>query len=185
MSSHSVISVNPVSRPVAEVSAPKVLRHEGFADKSDRAMHHALRLILGVSGSTRHARRQWTFRLIIGAVLMCLGLMFVHPALQSTAEVGSHGLALAMITGGALIACGFFTRIVSLSMAVLFATVFFQHGVDTMLGYMSIVCFAFCVMGFLLGSGRYSLDTLVFNALSPYRKPVPAPLDYRAYRRLR
>lgn len=183
----AVISVNPVAKPSGALHPENFLRQPGFADKSDRAMHNMLKLVFGVNGSQAHARRTWTFRVIIGSVLMCLGLMFLHPVLHTTAEAGSHGLALVMVAGGAMVACGLLTRVVSISMAGLFVYAGIEAGADSMLGFMCWVCAAFSVMGLIFGSGRYSLDTLLFNALSPLKseKMKSVPLDHRAYRRLR
>lgn len=179
----SIVSVNPAGVPSGAVRVEKVMPEMRIPDRAQRMLHNALRLILGVGGGVRHARRLWTFRLIIGSIMMCLGLMFTHSSLVSTAEAGTHGLALVMIASGAMIACGLFTRIISISVTTVMLLATFHSGVDSMLSYSLIICSALSLMSFILGSGRYSLDTLIFNALTPLREALaPRPSGCAAFR---
>lgn len=179
----AIVSVNPASMPSAAVKVENVIPEIRIPDRAHRTLHRALRLILGVGGGIRHARRLWTFRLIIGSIMMCLGLMFTHSSLIPTAEAGAHGLALVMIASGAMIACGLFTRIISLAVMTLMLLATFHSGVDTMLSYVLVICSALALMSFILGSGRFSLDTLIFNALTPLREALtPLPSGCAAFR---
>lgn len=173
----AIVSVNPAGVPSGALHVEKIVPEIRIPDRAHRIMHRTLRVTLGVGGGTRHARTLWSFRLVIGSIMMCLGLMFTHSSLASTAEAGTHGLALVMIAAGAMIACGLFTRMISLSVLTVMLIATFHSGVDSMLSYSLIISSALSLMSFILGSGRYSLDTLIFNALTPLRdalKPMPS-----------
>lgn len=179
----AIVSVNPVGVPSGATKVEKIVPEIRIKDRSHRILNSSLRLILGVGGGIRHARRLWTFRLIIGSIMMCLGLMFTHSALVPTAEAGAHGLAMVMIAAGAMIACGFFTRPVSLAVIAVMLLATFHSGVDTMLSFVLIICSALSLISFILGSGRFSLDTLIFNALTPLRDAfAPLPSGCSAFR---
>lgn len=179
----SIVSVNPTGVPSGAAHVKNIVPEIRIPDRAHRVMHKTLRLILGVGGGVRHARRLWTFRMIIGSIMMCLGLMFTHSSLVSTAEAGAHGLALVMIAAGAMISCGLFTRVISIAVMTVMLLATFHSGVDTMLSYVLIICSALSLMSFLTGSGRYSLDTLIFNALTPLRDALsPIPSGCSAFR---
>lgn len=184
MNTQAIVSVNPAGVPSGALRVEKIVPELRIPDRANRIVHRALRVILGVGGGARHARALWSFRLVIGSIMMCLGLMFTHSSLISTAEAGAHGLALVMIAAGAMIACGLFTRIVSLAVLTVMLLVTLHSGIDTMLSYSLIICSGLSLMSLVLGSGRYSLDTLIFNALTPLREGlIPQASGCSAFRR--
>lgn len=186
MDTQAIVSVNPVGVPSGALRVEKIVPEIRIPDHAHRVLHKVLRILLGVGGSIRNARTLWSFRLLIGSVMMCLGIMFTHTSLAMTAEAGTHGLALTMIAAGAMIACGFFTRIVSLAAMSVMLIATFHSGVDSMLSYSLIICSALSAMSLILGSGRFSLDTLVFNALTPMRETLaPLPSGCAAFRHSR
>lgn len=169
MNTQAIVSVNPAGVPSGSLRVDNIVPEIRIPDRAHRILHRTLRVILGVGGGARHARTLWSFRLVIGSIMMCLGLMFTHSSLVSTAEAGTHGLAIVMIAAGAMIACGLFTRIISLAVLTVMILATLHSGVDSMLSYSLIICSALSLMSLILGSGRYSLDTLIFNALTPLR----------------
>ena len=185
MNSRSIISVNPTGSPVGTIKAKDILRHSSLADQPVRVVRKALGVILGVAGSVRHARRLWTFRVIIGAIIMCIGLMLTHQSLHSAADAMMSGVAYAMIAGGAMIACGLLTRIVSTALAAVLIISAFDSGITSMEGYTIAICAAMCLMSLLCGSGRYSLDTLIYNFLAPHYHDRPITDGCSPVRRMR
>ena len=169
MKTQSIISVNPTSAPLAAIRHNTQASAKALADTSVRTFQKVLRILLGVRGSAAHSRRIWTFRVIIGTAIMCFGLLFSHSNLIETTDSVIPGLSYGMLAGGAMIACGLLTRIVSIAMGAVLTAAAFQIGLHDMLGFTEAVCGAMCVASMICGSGRYSLDTIIYNSLTPIR----------------
>lgn len=165
MNTQGVISINPTCTP-AGIHIPKeILNTPKIAKKPISALKQTAKMLLGVTTSTSDSRRQWTFRLVLGSILMCFGLLFLHSEFISGPEYVMPGICTAMIAGGAFIACGFLTRIVSFGLAIIL-TMFACHiSLATMTGYAILVCIGACMAGIITASGRYSLDTLIYNGM--------------------
>lgn len=106
---------------------------------------------------------------------MCFGLMFSSRTLRASTDALLPGISYAMILGGAMIACGLLTRIVSVALATVLIIATAHSGMISMESYAMAICAALSLMGIICGSGRYSLDTLLYNCLIPARKPRLAP----------
>lgn len=170
MNSKAIISVNPTCAPSGMNIAKGMLNTHHIAKKPLNAMKSTVRAILGITSNARLSRRQWTFRVVLGSILMCFGLMFLHTEVIGASERVMPGIAIAMIAGGALIACGLFTRIVSFGLSIILITALYHIGIVYMTGFSMLVCIGTCVAGIVTGSGRYSLDTLVYNGLFSNRR---------------
>lgn len=171
----TVISINPTSAPIATLKRRPNPDYSKYVRSSSRLLQNVLQIVFGVRGSTRHSRRLWTFRIIIGAILMCFGLMFSSHTLRASTDALLPGISYAMILGGAMIACGLLTRIVSVALATVLIIATVHSGMISMESYAMAICAALSLMGIICGSGRYSLDTLLYNCLIPTRKPRLAP----------
>lgn len=163
MNTQAIISINPTCAPAGMNIAKEMLNNNHIAKKPLSAIKSTVRTILGISSNTRLSRRQWTFRVVLGSILMCFGLLFLHTEVFAASERVMPGISIAMIAGGALIACGLFTRIVSFGLSIILATALFHIGIVYMTGFSLLVCIGACIAGIITGSGRYSLDTLVYN----------------------
>lgn len=186
MNIETLISINPASKPKAAMKLSSSLRRTTpHLDSASRIMLNALKIVLGIGGSALHSRRLWTFRIIIGAIIMCFGLMFQHHTLIQSSEALMPGLPYVMVIGGAMIASGLLTRIVSIAMIAALTTASVQVAFPSMEAYATIICSILCLISLLSGSGRYSLDTIIYNLLSPLRrKKGPIYKKCSSYRRL-
>lgn len=170
MNSHAIISINPTCAPAGMNIAKEMLKTHQIAKKPLNAMKSTVRTILGITSNTRLSRRQWTFRVVLGSILMCFGLLFLHTEVFGASERVMPGISIAMIAGGAFIACGLLTRIVSFGLSIILATALFHIGIVYMTGFSMLVCIGACIAGIITGSGRYSLDTLVYNGIFSNRR---------------
>lgn len=170
MNIETLISINPASKPKAAMKLSSSLRHTTpHLDSASRIMLNALKIVLGIGGSALHSRRLWTFRIAVGLIVMCFGLMFLHHTLIESNHALIPGLPYAMVAGGAMIACGLLTRIVSIAMAAVL-TVATVQVFPSMEAYATAICAILCIVSLLGGSGRYSIDTIIYNHLSPLRR---------------
>lgn len=170
MNTHSIISINPTCSPSGMNMAKEILRNHNISKRPVSAVKHTARMILGISTTSSVSRRQWTFRVVLGSILMCFGLLFLHTEMFETSQQVMPGVSMAMIAAGALVACGFLTRIVSFAMSIILTMALCHIGVVYMTGFSMLVCIGACVAGIITGSGRYSLDTLLYNSIfSPGR----------------
>lgn len=165
MNPQSVISINPTGNPAGLNIAKELLNGKAIARKPINEMRKVAKVIFGVTTSESDSRRQWTFRLLMGSILMCFGLLFLHTVDVTGAEHVMPGICTLMVACGALVACGLFTRIVSFALAIILVMAACHISMATMTGYALLVCIAACVAVCVAGSGRYSLDTLVYNRL--------------------
>lgn len=165
MNTTNIISINPISEPSGMHIGKEIFQRGVISAKPVNAMRATLRLILGVTGDTSDSRRRWTFRVILGSILMCFGLLFMHAGVYDVAERIAPGVSVAMVCCGAFIACGLMTRIFSFALAIILTMSLFHLGVMYMAGYSLLVCIGVCVAGVITGSGRYSLDTLIYNMI--------------------
>lgn len=170
MNTQSVISINPTCTPTGSLNSNKIFTIPVKVEKQTRILQESLRIALGVTGSSAYSRRLWAYRAILGSLLMVFGLLFSYPSLHAYTEQVMPGLSYVMLAGGAMITCGFLTRIISVAMGTMLTIATLQFGVDSMLGFAAAVSAAICVMSMICGSGRYSLDTIIYNALSPVRQ---------------
>ncbi len=106
------------------------LGHKSLAKKPVGTMRQAVRILLGVSVNASDSRRLWPFRLVIGAILMCFGLLFLDTTDIAGPEYVIPGISVAMISGGAFIACGFLTRLVSFTPGI---TCYCSHSIFLLL----------------------------------------------------
>lgn len=163
MNTQGIISVNPMSKPSGIVNAKKIIEEKSKRPISE--LKRVVRLLLGVTTSVSDSRRQWTFRVILGAILMCFGLMLLHTPMFAESEMVMPGISVAMIIGGAMMACGLLTRIVSAALVILIAVASCNVALATMTGYSLLVCLCVSMAALITGSGRYSLDTLIYNGI--------------------
>lgn len=172
MNTRSVISVNPAMNPIAAVETPVFVCN---MEEPVRVMRKNLRMLLGIGGSVSHSRRIWTFRVIIGAILMCFGILFSHHALNGVTKAFLPGVSFVMVIGGAMIACGLLTRAVSVALGTLLMITAIHLSLMSMVEYSVVICIVFCIFAFACGSGRYSLDTIIYNKFSPNKFTTPQP----------
>lgn len=165
MNTQSVISINPTGTPAGMHIANDLLNRNVIAAKPINELRKVAKLIFGVTTSESDSRRQWTFRLLMGSVLMCFGLLFLNFIDVSGDEYVMPGICMVMIAGGASIACGLFTRLVSFALGIILVMTACHVSIATMTGYALLVCIGACVAACVSGSGRYSLDTLIYNRL--------------------
>lgn len=163
MNPQNVISIDPAGKPEGLDLQKEIFSHRVIRDKSLDAMKRTARALLGLSSHAGDSRRQWSFRVILGIILMCFGVMYMHDNVLAADERVLGVVSVAMILGGALIACGALTRFVSLTLVfVLGAGLGGVHLTD-MTGFSMLVCIAVSIVGVITGSGRYSIDTLIYN----------------------
>ena len=165
MNTQSIISIEPTHQPSGVRKAKEILSGRAIADRPIGELKKIVKTIFGVSGSAGDSRRQWSFRVILGAILMCFGLLFFNGQTFHDSEKVIGGIAAVMVAGGAFISVGLFTRIVSLAVGVCLMVYVCGIGLSSMTAFSMIVCVAVCAAGLLTGSGRYSLDTLIYNRL--------------------
>lgn len=166
MNTPNIISINPTSQPRGINVAKEIFEKSGVVvEKPISAMRQSLKLLLGVNCSAYDSRRLWTFRVILGSILMAFGLLLLHTEVYAVSERVMPGISVAMIVGGACIACGLFTRLVSLALGIILIVALSHIGFVYMTGFSLFVCIATCISGVVAGSGRYSLDTLIYNAI--------------------
>lgn len=165
MNTHSVISINPIGTPSGFYISKDLLNTSSLSKKPISALRRTARLVLGISSNVRDSRRRWTFRLVIGTILMCFGLLFLDTTAISGPEYVMPGISVAMIAGGAFIASGFLTRLISLGLGIILLVFACSISMASMTEYAMVVCLAACVSALVTGSGRYSLDTLIYNRI--------------------
>lgn len=165
MNTQSVISINPTGTPAGLNIAKDLLKKNVISAKPINEMRKVAKLIFGVTTSPTDSRRQWTFRLLMGSILMCFGLLFLKTIGVDGSEYVMPGICTLMIACGASIACGLFTRLVSFAMGIILVMTACHISMASMTGYALLVCIAACVAVCVSGSGRYSLDTLIYNRL--------------------
>lgn len=163
MNTQNIISINPTGNPLGINFSAEILTKQVVSSKPVSSLAATLKVLLGVSTSASDSRRQWTFRVILGSILMCFGLLLLHTESFSASEQIMPGISIAMIAGGAFIACGLFTRIVSFALGIILVMALAHIGLGSMTGYALLVCIASCAAGIITASGRYSLDTLIYN----------------------
>lgn len=165
MNTQNIISINPIAEPSGMNISNEYFTRRVAVAKPVNAMRKTLRILLGVSGNTVDSRRKWTFRVILGSILMCFGLLFLHTEVLGVWERVAPGVSMLMIAGGAFIACGLFTRLVSFALGIVLVMALCHLGLMYMTGYSLLVSIAACLAGVIIGSGRYSLDTLLYNRI--------------------
>lgn len=163
MNTQNVISVNPTGKPEGLELQREITGKRVIKDKSVEAMKRTVRSLLGVSSHAGDSRRQWSFRVILGTILMCFGMMYLNKNVFAADEHVYGLVSISMIAGGALISCGVLTRLVALLTGVLLATAISGVHIGGMIGYSVMVSIGVCVAAVITGSGRYSIDTLIYN----------------------
>lgn len=163
MNTQNVISVNPTGKPEGLELQREILRKRVIKDKSVEAMKRTVRTLLGVSSHSGDSRRQWSFRVILGTILMCFGMMFLNKNVFAADEHVYGVVSIAMVAGGALISCGVLTRLVAMLLTVMLAVAMIGVHMSGMTGYSVMVSIGVCVAAAITGSGRYSIDTLIYN----------------------
>lgn len=165
MNTQSIISINPCLEPSGMSLTNNIISVDAKEVKDINPLQGTLKVLLGMTGNVRESRRQWTFRVIIGSILMVFGLLFLHTEVFSASERIVPGISFLMIAGGAFISCGLLTRLVSLALGIILLLAFSHIGVMYMTGFSLLVCVCACVAATITGSGRYSLDTLIYNSI--------------------
>ncbi|MCM1491233.1 MAG: DoxX family protein [Muribaculum sp.] len=170
MNTQTIISINPTCSPSGMNMAKEILRNHNISKRPISALKQSVRLILGITTSEGVSRRQWTFRVVLGSILMCFGLLFLHTEAFDISQQVMPGISLAMIAAGAFVACGLLTRIVSFGMSIILTMALCHIGIVYMTGFSILVCIGVCLAGIITGSGRYSMDTLLYNGLFSRRR---------------
>lgn len=165
MNAQSVISINPTGTPSGINIAKDLLVGKVMVARPVSALRKTAKILLGVSTSPDDSRRQWTFRLVLGTILMCFGALFLDGASSELSIFIVPSVATVMIASGVFIACGLLTRLVSFALGIILVIAITHIPLASMTGYSMLVCIAVCGAGIITASGRYSLDTLIYNGL--------------------
>lgn len=165
MNTQSVISINPTCTPAGINIAKELLNGKVIVEHPINEMRKVAKILLGVTTSVSDSRRQWSFRLLVGSILMCFGLLFINLAQVDGSEYVVSGISMLMIAGGGMIACGLLTRIVSFALGIILVMTVCHITLASMTGYALLVCIGACMAGVVTGSGRFSLDTLIYNRM--------------------
>lgn len=165
MNSQGIISINPINNPEAIQISKNFLNHKAISAKPISAMKKIISVLLGVNSSVHDSRRQWSFRVILGSIFMIFGVIFLQTKFFVAEGFVEPAIAVAMIVCGVLIACGLLTRIVSFGLGLLLIMGVCHHGMASMTGYSMLVCMVASIAGVVIGSGRFSLDTMIYNMI--------------------
>lgn len=142
-----------------------ILNSHAISPKQVIDIKKVMNILLGVKSSVGDSRRQCTFRVILGSIFMVFGVLFLQTNLFTIDGCVEPFILVSMVAGGVMIACGLLTRMVSFCLGLILMMAFCQYGMETMTGFSMLVCVAACFACMVTGSGRFSLDTMLYNMI--------------------
>lgn len=172
MNLSDIISVDPAKTTLGALHpevASRLLRNSRIYRKvAPPAKRTALNFFFAslAPGVNRFGGYMLLFRCLFAALLIVSGSFILYGEIEAPESLmPGHVFAIIEIVAGSMLALGFFNRLASLAVTIMFATVSVTsilHGVFDMQSFLTLFG---CLLFLLLGTGKYSCDFLIRKAI--------------------